>query len=584
MKYLALVFSALLFLTCNAVAGDWVDLAPATNDTILLTSNGKDTTVSINFIRRDQTFTESLYMTYVFEYYTDGKAWVPCNDTYGNNSCYKLKTPSLAVNLPYKSIGITFTPKSSVDTMGLFRVRITAANGPKSSGCVVYFRVTPYTPPSNFYVLKDLAGADRIIISYDTSLKTPLVGAYNNVTKKWDSRYEYLLGKGPTLRKIFYQVGGVGQYCFSIDKQNNFWVVGVGSDGIGTVTKYGKIYNTTYDNQNSKYKGDNYANYNSHKFVHLSDGTTFISNQNTGTYKFKDGVVTPFPEDDSLLASGRTFAMREFKDTVWISFNPPVRNPNSSLLIEPVYKCYGNTIVKLPTRLADTNELVSAGGMLIDRKGVLWCGMGIYDKYGKLKRTQLATFDGTSWVPIMNLDSINSDYKGTLRYFVFDSHGKMWILTSKKFLYEFDGKKIGRVFDSKDTPLENTEFKFMEIDSANTIYFDNRNGVTLFNPDGIPLPSIAVTAVEESEAENVTTGVYPQPARDNITFDLPAESRDNPTTIEIFSSQGMAVMQGTTFSDQLRYTMATNELASGLYFAVIHAGKSIVRKPFMVVR
>lgn len=576
MKYLALVFCALLFLTCNAVAGDWVDLAPATNDTILLTSNGKDTTVSINFIRRDQTFTESLYMTYLFEYYTAGKGWVPCNDTYGSNSCYKLKTPSLAVNQPYKSVGITFNPKSEVDTMGLYRVRITAANGPKSSGCVVYFRVTPYSNTSQFYVLKNLQLADRLIISYDTSIKSPLGGVKGNSNTY--ERWEYLIGKGPTIRKLFYQPEGVGQYSFSIDKQSNFWLANAQN-----LTKLGKVYSTTFNAENSDYRADPFTNYNSHKFLHLNDGTTFVSN-NVGTFKIKDGIVSRFPTDDSLLSHTRVFSLCALNDTVWISYFPPRRNSNSFIQNEPVYKYYGNTIEKMPARLADTNELVYSGSLKHDRKGVLWGGINVYDIYGKFKRYELVKFDGKNIIPVMRLDSTNTDYKGAMRDFVFDSHGKMWILTSKKTLYEFDGEKIGRVFDSKDTPLENTDFKFMIIDSSNTMYFDNKSGVILFNPDGIPLPSIAVTAVEESEAENTTTGVYPQPARDNITFDLPAESRDNPTTIEIYSSQGMAVMPSTTLSDQLRYTMATNELASGLYFAVIHAGKSIVKKPFMVVR
>ncbi|MBK9248150.1 MAG: T9SS type A sorting domain-containing protein [Ignavibacteria bacterium] len=240
----------------------------------------------------------------------------------------------------------------------------------------------------------------------------------------------------------------------------------------------------------------------------------------------------------------------------------------------------------MPTRLADTNELVYSGSLKLDRKGVLWGGINVYDIYGKFKRYELVKFDGINIIPVTRLDSTNTDYKGAMRDFVFDSHGKMWILTSKKILYEFDGENIGRVFYSKDTPLENIDFKFMIIDSSNTIYFDNHSGVILFNPDGIPLPSLAVTAVEETETTPNNLGVFPQPAKDYVTFDLPAESIENATTIEILSSQGMVVMPIVSLTQQLetRYTMATNELASGLYFAVIHSGKSIVKMPFMVVR
>jgi hypothetical protein len=545
MKYLALVFCALLFLTCNAVAGDWVDLAPARNDTMQMEINTGEQTLSIRFLRKDPTFTSTVFLSYTVESLIS-TSWVKTSD----NNAAGVRLSHTSVNAPYTdSAVITFSPKSFTDT-GLYRIRIKAVNGPSSSQCTVYFRIVPNNQLPKFYEITDLQSPLKLTVTYDTLLN-------NGIRNSWECN----LGTGKTRRKIFYVVGYLG-FSLSIDKQNTFW-----SAQGESIVKFGKVYTTVYNEKNSVYKTNpTISTYNYYFFSHLTDGTTFVGNH-FGLFKIKDGVLTRFPENDSVRSKLFTLSMCEYNDTVWVSSYSTM---DGSIKYPPLLvKYYGNTSVDLPY----------ATKLKIDKNGNLW-GFADVSKFG------IAKFDGTNWIAFSSLEKIDVSLYGSPVEYVFDNHGKMWILTNKKNIIEFDGVNVGRIIESKNTLLSklNDSYSDMAIDSLNTIYLPCPTSMLLFNPDGIPLPSIAVTAVEESEAEKTNTGVYPQPARDNITFDLPAESRDNPTTIEIFSSHGMAVMQGTTLSDQSRYTMATNELASGLYFAVIHAGKSIVRKPFMVVR
>lgn len=196
-------------------------------------------------------------------------------------------------------------------------------------------------------------------------------------------------------------------------------------------------------------------------------------------------------------------------------------------------------------------------------------------------------FDGTNWEETHCLDSVFGNINLSPISYSYDKKGNLWILTYNRNLIEFDGNSIIRVIAGKDTPLEDVDSKFMLIDSLSTIYFSNKSGkVVLFNPDGIPLPSIAATAVEEEPVAEALTGVYPQPAREYVTFDLPSESEFNSTTIEVLNSAGMNAMPAVTIGAQAsgRYTLPTSELPSGLYFAVLHSGKMLMKKPVVVVR
>lgn len=573
MKSLLLVVCAFLVMSSAALAGDWFDLVPSVSDTVQLYSDSKDTTVYINFNKKEQSFIATLYMSYVFEYYDVKGVWLPCTEYGPANMCRKVKLPPMYVNQPYKPAGITFSPRSDVDTNGLYRVRIKAENGPQSTSAVVYFRVTPTSAVSRFYTLKIPNWVDKLMITYDTTVHNVLISP----KEKW----EYLLGTGASVRRLLYQYGGVGQYCFSIDKQNNFWLA-----DFRTLTKIGKVYSTTYSEDNSEYKADGNTAYNTHKFAFLNDGTAFVSN-NVGTFKIKDGVVSRFPVDDNLLSHTRTHSMTVYNDTLWVTYNPPIRNSNNFINYEPVYKYYGNSIDKLPTTLKDTNDIVSPGGISIDKKGTLWATAIIYGKYGDIKRRSFLKFDGTNWEETHCLDSVFGNINLSPISYSYDKKGNLWILTYNRNLIEFDGNSIIRVIAGKDTPLEDVDSKFMLIDSLSTIYFSNKSGkVVLFNPDGIPLPSIAATAVEEEPVAEALTGVYPQPAREYVTFDLPSESEFNSTTIEVLNSAGMNAMPAVTIGAQAsgRYTLPTSELPSGLYFAVLHSGKMLMKKPVVVVR
>ncbi|MFN8359105.1 MAG: T9SS type A sorting domain-containing protein [Candidatus Kapaibacterium sp.] len=522
--------------------------------------NTGDQTLSIHFLRKDPTFTSTVFLSYTVESLIS-TSWVKTSD----NNAAGVRLSHTSVNAPYTdSPVITFSPKSFTDT-GLYRIRIKAENGPSSSQCTVYFRIIPNNQLPKFYEITDLQSPLKLTVTYDTLIN-------NGINKKWECN----LGTGKTRRKIFYVVGYLG-FSLSIDKQHTFW-----SAQGESIVKFGKVYTTVYNEKNSVYKTDpSISTYQYYFFSHLTDGTTFIGNH-YGIFRAKDGVLSYFPENDSIRSHQFTYSMCEYNDTIWVSSKSNTNNAGKSLF--SVVKYYGNSSVELPsTSLKNTTELFTypLSKLKHDKKGTLWAIANINSGSDKIIK-----FDGTNWISVHGLDLIDVPSYGYPVEYTFDTHGKMWILTNKKNIIEFDGVNVGRIIESKNTLLSklNDNLPDIAIDSLNTIYLPCPTSMLLFNPDGIPLPSIAVTAVEESEAENVNTGVYPQPARDNITFDLPAESRDNPTTIEIFSSQGMALMQGTTLSDQSRYTMATNELASGLYFAVIHAGKSIVKKPFMVVR
>ncbi len=560
MKYLALVFCTLLFLTCNAVAGDWFDLAPARNDTVQMEINTGEQTLSIHFLRKDPTFTSTVFLSYTVESLLS-TSWVKTSD----KNAAGVQLSHTSVNAPYKdSVVINFSPKSFTDT-GLYRIRIKAENGPSSSQCTVYFRIVPNNQLPKFYEITDLQSPLKLTVTYDILLN-------NGINKSWECN----LGTGKTRRKIFYVVG-YATLSLSIDKQHTFW-----SAQGGDIVKYGNIYKTVYNENNSVYKtSPTVSTYNYYFFSHLTDGTTFIGNH-FGIFRAKDGVLSYFPENDSIRSHRFTHSMCEYNDTIWVSSSPTTNN--SGKLAYTLVKYYGNNSVEIPTQsLTNKDEIITnpLTKLKNDKNGTLWGIAQINNGDNRIVK-----FDGTNWISLNGLDGINGTLYGYPVEYTFDTHGKMWILTNKKNIIEFDGVNVGRIIESKNTLLSklNDYLTDIAIDSLNTIYLPCPTSMLLFNPDGIPLPSIAVTAVEESETETTKTGVYPQPARDNITFDLPAESRDNPTTIEIFSSQGMAVMPSTTLSDQLRYTMATNELASGLYFAVIHAGKSIVKKPFMVVR
>lgn len=571
MKSLLLVVCAFLVMSSAAFAGDWFDLVPSVSDTVQLYSDSKDTTVYINFNKKEQSFIATLYMSYVFEYYNNNGGWSACNEQGVSNICRKVKFPQSSVNVPYKPVGITFSPKSDIDTNEFYRVRIKAENGPQSTNSVVYFRVSPATATSIFYKLKFAHGGAniaRMMITYDTSIRT---GSYFNNPYDPSGKWECILGKGTSLRKLIYCSSGQ-PLTFSIDKQNIFWV----GDGYPTrLIKFGKIYTTEYNALNSDYRAL-FTNYNTHYFAHLLDGTTFIGN-NDGLFRIKNGELIRFPENDIIRSNQRVESMCEYNDTLWVSSVPPNNNYNPQNKIT-ISKYYGNTDVKLPTHWKDTNDRFNyvPSKLKNDRKGVLWGNMG-----------GLVKFDGTNWLKIYALDSAYLTLGNPIEY-IFDNRNNIWILTKKNVLFEFNGKEIGRVFKSAEYPeLENAEGNFMLIDSLNTIYFTNKNGVLyLFNPDGIPLPSIAATAVEEEPVAEALTGVYPQPAREYVTFELPSESEFNPTTIELLNSAGMNAMPAVTIGAQAsgRYTLPTSELPSGLYFAVLHSGKMLVKKPVVVVR
>lgn len=561
MKSLLLVVCAFLVMSSAAFAGDWFDLVPATNDTIKLLSDSKDTTVLINFSRKDTTFVETLFLSYVFEYYSNN-SWMPCRENpKSSNFCNKVKTPTSSVNVPYKPAGITFVPTSFNDTMGFYRVRVTAENGPKNANCVVYFKVTPTNTVSRFYTIKDISLPISLLISYDTSISTPLFGTFKNPNGKW----EYVLGKGASLRKLLYLVEGVGQYCFSLDKQNILWLA-----NFQNLIKYGKNI-SSFNAGNSAYQADGNTNSDSHKFAHLTDGTTFVGN-NVGLFRIKAGLVERFPVNDPVRSKLYTTSISEFKDTVWVS---SMKWQGSEYVNINVSKYYGDIDQQLPTSMKNVNDKFSRGlsRMKNDKNGNLWAIASFQYSWNKLIK-----FDGTNWVTFPVLDSSKTTLGRPVDY-VFDSHGKMWILTDTKLLLEFDGVSIGRIF------YAGADGNFLLIDSLNTIYLSTR-GVTLFNPDGIPLPSIAVTAVEEEPVAEALTGVYPQPAREYVTFDLPSESEFNPTTIELLNSAGMNAMSPVTIGAQAsgRYTLPTSELPSGLYFAVLHSGKMLMKKPVVVVR
>ncbi len=577
MKSLLLVVCAFLVMSSAAFAGDWFDLVPSVSDTVQLYSDSKDTTVYINFNKKEQSFIATLYMSYVFEYYDGKGVWLPCTEYGPANMCRKVKLPPMYVNQPYKPAGITFSPRSDVDTNGLYRVRIKAENGPQSTSAIVYFRVTPPSGVSRFYTLKIPGWVDKLMITYDTSI-------HNRVTNSAGQPAEYLLGKGASLRRLLYQGDGTGPYCFSVDKQNNFWLA-----SWNVLTKYEKTYNTTFSPDNSDYRCDAMTTYYSHKFGHLADGTTFVGN-NQGLFKIKDGVLVQFPVNDTNRAKQYTNDVVEYKDTVWVQSVPLTSNGTFNPLAHCVSKYFGDTEVKLPICLKDSNYRLSqgVGGLKVDRKGFLWGRAGIFDIYNQYKGyIKLLKFDGTNWITFPALDSTDVNYKGAPEMFEFDHHGKMWILTNKKNLIEFDGISIGRVFDSETYPeLKDIKVRFMLIDSANTLYMKKFDKVVLFNPDGIPLPSIAATAVEEEPIADAVTGIYPQPAREYVTFELPSESEFNPTTIEVLNSAGMNAMSPVTIGAQAsgRYTLPTSELPSGLYFAVLHSGKMLMKKPVVVVR
>ncbi len=582
MKSLLLVVCVFLVMSSAAFAGDWFDLVPSVSDTVQLYSDSKDTTVYINFNKKDQSFIATLYMSYVFEYYNDNGGWSACNEQGVSNICRKVKFPQSSVNVPYKPVGITFSPKSDIDTNVFYRVRIKAENGPQSTNSVVYFRVSPATATSIFYKLKFAHGGAniaRMMITYDTSIRT---GSYFNNPYDPSGKWECILGKGTSLRKLIYCSSGQ-PLTFSIDKQNIFWV----GDGYPTrLIKFGKIYTTEYNAQNSEYRAS-FTNYNTHYFAHLLDGTTFIGNYD-GLFKISTGgELINFPENDTLLSHSWVYSITEYKDTLWVSSS---RIKYDKYINLSIIKYYNNEATKLPTQLKDIsfkfiNEMIKLKN---DRKGGLW-GMVNYRKNStRYASNNIVKYDGVNWNTFPVLDSLNTSFLGFPIEYVFDNHDKMWILTNKNVLFEFDGKEIGRVFKSSEYPeLDKAEGNFMLIDSLNTIYFTSNYGTLyLFNPDGIPLPSIAVTAVEEEPIADAVTGVYPQPAREYVTFDLPSESEFNPTTIELLNSAGMNAMPAVTIGAQAsgRYTLPTSELPSGLYFAVLHSGKMLMKKPVVVVR
>lgn len=577
MKSLLLVVCAFLVMSSAAFAGDWFELVPSVSDTVQLYSNGKDTTVMINILRKDMAFTGTIGLSYTFEYSTSKDSWTPCEKQQTTNSCNKVKITPTSVNPPYKPIGITITPKSSTDTLGFYRVRIKAEYGSQNSVCVLYFRVLPASMDSRFYVLKGgyYADMESLIISYDTSILSPITADPN-------SRFEIILGQGKTLRKIFYTNSGMA-HGISVDYKKNFWWTRPFA-----LSKYGPIFTTIYSSANSEYSTIS-TNATDNHFGHLSDGTTYTGNSE-GLFRIgHDGVLSRYPTDDKVLSKMYINAMCDFKDTVWISLSP---NHSQGNTIQPTFaKLSGNSIYKLPLHLKDTNKRVRRiRKMKHDKEGNIY-GIGdVYDIRDSqttiFEKFMLVKFTGEYWNTFPMLDSTGPDYKGKLIDYVFDNKGKMWIITNKHNLLEFNGTQIGRVIEGKDSPLENVIENFMQIDSMNTIYLSTRGPALLFNPDGIPLPSIAATAVEEEPVAEALTGVYPQPAREYVTFELPSESEFNPTTIELLNSAGMSAMPPVTIGAQAsgRYTLPTSELPSGLYFVVLHSGKMLVKKPVVVVR
>ncbi len=412
MKYLALVFCALLFLTCNAVAGDWFDLAPVRNDTMQMEINTGEQTLSIHFLRKDPTFTATVFLSYTVESLIS-TSWVKTSD----KNAAGVQLSHTSVNAPYTdSVVITFSPKSFTDT-GLYRIRIKAENGPSSSQCTVYFRIVPNNQLPKFYEITDLQSPLKLTVTYDTLLN-------NGIRNSWECN----LGTGKTRRKIFYVVGYLG-FSLSIDKQHTFW-----SAQGGDIVKYGKVYTTVYNENNSVYKtSPTISTYNYYFFSHLTDGTTFIGNH-YGIFRAKDGVLSYFPENDSIRSHQFTYSMCEYNDTIWVSSKSNTNNAGKSLY--SVVKYFGNSTVELPMQsLKNKDEVFTSplSKLKHDKNGNLW---GIASVNSSSDR--IVKFDGTDWITVNSLDKIDASLYGSPVEYVFDNHGKMWILTKKKNIIEFD--------------------------------------------------------------------------------------------------------------------------------------------------
>lgn len=564
MKSLLLVVCVFLVMSSAAFAGDWFDLVPSVSDTVQLISDGEEKTVVLTLQRVDQTFNETVYLFYIIEYYNVNKSWVACAN---GRVCTGVRTPTTSVNTPYSTPAIVHISPKGISDTGLYRVRVTANNGPKSTNYSIYFRVN--SGLSRFYKLKDLKDVAKMVITYDTSVQNGI-----HVVEGHNRKQEYVLGQGKSLRKILYQVGYKGS--LSLDKQNNFWWA-----YDRNLSKVGKIYTSTYTSTNSDYEPSSITTYATNQFAHLSDGTTFAG-VITGLFKIKDGLLTRFPSNNTILSHHSVASLVALDDTLWVSTG----KLNNGYTDGKIIKYYGDTSINLPTCLKDTTRkfAMPLSGLTNDRNGNLWAGASTIVNGNRIG--SIVKFDGVNWITFNALESLDSNVIGKPGRFVFDNHGKMWILTNKHNLIEFDGTSIGQVFESKNTILSEVNDKYMVIDSSNTIYLSNDDGIILFNPDGIPLPSIAATAVEEEPVAEALTGVYPQPAREYVTFELPSESEFNPTTIELLNSAGMNAMPAVTIGAQAsgRYTLPTSELPSGLYFAVLHSGKMLVKKPVVVVR
>lgn len=569
MKTLLLSFCSLLLINTEIFASDWFDLQPSRTDTLQLERDGVVRTVTINLVKRDSSFTSTVFLDYVVEHKKSDNSWEICSN---EKNCSNVNTPTTSVNAPYSNpIIITISPKNLADS-GFFRVHITAKNGPKSSNTTIYFSVK--NAISRFYQLKGPAYPAKLIVSYDTSV-------HNRIPPSGNFKREYLLGQGTSLRKLLYQIGE-DHYSFSIDKQKNTWLA-IGEE----LYKYGEMYTTIYNKSNSVYSASYFTSSTTHHFAHLTDGSTYLGG-NKGLFKIKDGVLEIIKLDTPDVKEYWVNSVAELNDTIWVSRLTPTNTFR-------FFKRYNDINTELPICIDDSNHKFNDENTLInlkhDRNGSLW---GILMVWGKsYDYNRLVRFDGNKWVSYPALDSMNLNGMGSPLQFTFDSHGKTWIHTTKKNLVEFNGVNIGQYYECKNTILSESSPKFLEIDSLNTLYIGTidsspENGIILFNPDGIPLPSVApvfTTGVDESTLEP-NINMYPQPAKDNVSFKLPKNSSSNTATIVILNSIGTEVtgVNKISLQSDSRYTLSTEHLQSGLYFAVFRFEQKIYKKPFIVVK
>jgi hypothetical protein len=118
------------------------------------------------------------------------------------------------------------------------------------------------------------------------------------------------------------------------------------------------------------------------------------------------------------------------------------------------------------------------------------------------------------------------------------------------------------------------------------------SGGTLFagtRGAGVSKAAIGSSTVDDSDSKPVQAHVYPVPAYDNVTIDLPSDFQEHglssPIVAGLYSTSGaLASRLEATASNQGRLVLQLGDVPAGIYVVRVQCGARIVEARIVVVR